>query len=66
MKNEIPIWEKYSLSIEEASAYYGIGMKRLYNIINNNPDAEFVLEIGTHYRIKRKMFEEFLNAAGTI
>ena len=66
MKNEIPIWEKYSLSIEEASAYYGIGMKRLYSLINNNPDAEFVLEIGAHYRIKRKLFEEFLNAAGTI
>ena len=25
---EIPIWEKYALSIEEAADYFGIGQKK--------------------------------------
>lgn len=66
MKTDIPIWEKYSLNVEEAAAFYGIGIKRIYEIIRNNPNAEFILEIGTHYRIKRVLFEEYLNAARTI
>lgn len=27
MKKEIPIWEKYTLNVEEAALYYGIGIK---------------------------------------
>ena len=26
---QVPIWEKYSLNIEEAAAYFGIGEKTL-------------------------------------
>lgn len=66
MEKNVPIWLKYTLSISEASAYYGIGEKRLRNIINENPNADFILEIGTHIRIKRKMFEEYLNRAMTL
>ena len=51
MKKEIPIWEKYTLNVEEAAIYYGIGIKRLYEIIRSNPNADFLLEIGSHYRI---------------
>ena len=29
---EIPVWRKYSLSIQEAASYYGIGEKRLRNL----------------------------------
>ncbi|MBR3524445.1 MAG: transposase [Lachnospiraceae bacterium] len=61
MKKEVPIWEKYTLNVEEASKYYGIGMKSLYEIIHNNPNADFLLEIGSHYRIKRVKFEMFLD-----
>lgn len=66
MKNEVPIWEKYSLNVEEAANYYGIGVKKLYEIIRNNPNADFLLEIGAHYRIKRALFERFLDDATTI
>ena len=59
--DKIPTWRKYSLSVEEASAYYGIGVKRLYGIIKDNPNADFILEIGSHVRIKRIKFEEYLN-----
>lgn len=62
----VPIWEKYSLSIEEASEYYGIGTKRLYKIIHENSKADFILELGSHFRIKRILFEKYLDDATTI
>lgn len=66
MKQEIPIWKKYSLNVEEAANYYGIGVKRIYEIIHNNQNADFLLEVGAHYRIKRALFERFLDDATTI
>lgn len=66
MKQDVPLWEKYSLNVEEAANYYGIGIKKIYEIIRNNPNADFLLEIGAHYRIKRVLFEKFLDDATTI
>lgn len=44
----------------EAAQYYGIGEKRIRQIVAENPCASYVLEIGAHTRIKRKMFEQYL------
>ena len=66
MNNEVPIWFRYSLSINEASMYYGIGIKKLYSIVKENRDANFILEIGTHIRIKRVAFELFLDECNAI
>ncbi len=64
--NTVPIWEKYTLSIEEAAKYYGVGTKKLYDIIRNHRGADFLLEVGSHYRIKRELFERFLDDVGTL
>ena len=37
----VPVWEKYSLSIEEAAVYFRIGENNIRNSINQNPDADF-------------------------
>lgn len=66
MKQDMPFWKKYSLSIEEAASYFGIGTSKLYNLIRENPDAEFILMIGTHCRIKRLLFEKYLNEATAV
>lgn len=66
MKEEIPVWCKYSLNVEEAAIYYGIGTKKIYDIIRTNPNADFILEIGSHYRIKRILFEKFLDDSTSI
>lgn len=58
----VPLWRKYSLSIQEAAEYYGIGEKRLRHIAYENQGEDFVLEIGTHIRFKRKLFEEYLDS----
>ena len=63
MKENLSIDHKYSLSVSEAALYFGIGEKRLRAIINENQGADYILEIGTHIRIKREKFEEYLNNA---
>lgn len=61
-----PLWLRYTLSIEEAADYFGIGTKRLRELIYLNPNAEYVLEIGSHKRIKRKLFEEYIDQGNVI
>ena len=58
--SEIPIWEKYCLTISETSKIFGIGEKKIRQIISEHPDEEFILEIGTHTKIKRAQFEKYL------
>lgn len=40
---EIPLWQKYTLSVEEASKYFRIGQAKLRRLINENEDADFIL-----------------------
>lgn len=62
----VPLWVKYSLNVEEAAAYYGIGEKRLRQIAYRNPHANFIIEIGSHIRFKRKLFEEYLDKSTAV
>ena len=39
----IPVWERYTLSIEEAAVYFRIGENKLRRIISENRDADFIL-----------------------
>ena len=59
--NEIPVWEKYTLSIEEAAAYFRIGEHKLRNLINENPRADYLLQNGNRVQIKRKLFEKYVD-----
>ena len=54
----IPVWEKYSLNVSEAAEYYRIG--------GENEGADFILEVGSHIRFKRKLFEDYLDTASTV
>ena len=58
-KFDIPIWSKANLSIEEAAAYSGIGMAKLYEMTDSE-DCPFVLWIGSRRMIKRKAFDEYI------
>ena len=40
---EIPIWRKYTLTIEEASLYFRIGEKKLRNLVAEDPTADYIL-----------------------
>ena len=59
MKQEIPIWEKSNLTLEEAAAYFNIGINRLREITNDD-NCKFVLWVGNKRLIKRRQFDQFL------
>ena len=65
-KGEIPVWEKYTLSTEEASTYFHIGINKLRRIISLNPTAEWILWNGSHAYIKRRIFEQFIDRIDSI
>ena len=63
---EIPIWRKYTLSIEEAAAYFRIGEHKLRRIINENKNADYLLWNGNRVQIKREKFEKFVDGLEAI
>ena len=56
---DVPIWEKSTLTLEEAAAYSNIGMNKLRQITNDNK-CMFVLWVGKKRLIKRRLFEKYL------
>ena len=62
MKNmEIPFWEQYTLTVEEASKYFRIGENKLRRIISENKDADYLIWNGNRAQIKRKLFERYID-----
>lgn len=61
MKPTVPIWQKFTLSVEEASVYFRIGENKLRQIMSENRNADFILWNGNRPQIKRQKFEEFVN-----
>ena len=59
--NDIPIWQKYTLSIEEASRYFRIGENKLRRLAEENPDANWLIMNGNRLQIKRKQFEKVID-----
>lgn len=43
---DVPIWEKYTLTIEEAAKYFRIGEKKLRKLAEENPDANWLMMNG--------------------
>lgn len=62
---EVPIWEKSNLTIEEAAAYFNIGMNKLRELTEGE-DCKFVLWIGNKRLIKRKKLDEYIDKAYSI
>lgn len=60
MADKVPIWEKTTLTKEEAMEYSNLGSNTLGRLMNmpNNP---FILKVGRRRLIKRKEFEQFLS-----
>lgn len=62
----IPVWEKYTLTIEEAAAYFRIGENKLRKIVSEDKGAEYILWNGNRPQIKRKLFEKFVDTLEVI
>lgn len=63
--NAVPLWERVNLTLEEASAYTGIGICTLRDLANRD-DCDFVLWVGSRRLLKRKKLEEYLEKAYSI
>lgn len=60
---EVPIWERFLLTVKEASLYFNIGENKLHRLVNDYMDSDykFVIQNGGRAMIKREKFEKFLN-----
>ena len=68
VSKDVPIRDKFLLTIKESSLYFNIGENKMYKIANEYVDSEykFVLQNGGRTMIKRKKFEDFLNQTTSI
>ena len=46
---DIPVWEKYTLTIEEASKYFRIGENKLRRLAEENKDAGWLIMNAVSY-----------------
>ena len=61
----MPISEKFMLTISEASEYFNIGVKKLRRLAEDNL-GEFAVYSGNRYLILRSKFEEYLQNVSAI
>lgn len=64
-QNDIPIYEKQNLTIEEAALYSNIGQGKLRQMTDDER-CPFVLFVGCKRLIKRKKFDEYIERAYSI
>ena len=55
----VPVWVKPYLTIDEATAYTGIGRDKLYEMTSQEK-CPFVLWVGNRRMIKRRVFDEYI------
>lgn len=65
-KIQIPIWEKYALTIEEAAQYFNIGENKLRKMAEENEGEGFILCNGNRRLFKRKLFEKYIDGCQVI
>ncbi|HEO4936347.1 TPA: excisionase, partial [Streptococcus pyogenes] len=60
------IWERYTLTIEEASKYFRIGENKLRRLAEENKNANWLIMNGNRIQIKRKQFEKIIDTLDAI
>lgn len=63
---DIPIWEKYTLTVEETSRYFRIGENKIRKLAEENPNANWLIMNGNRIQIKRKQFEKVIDTLNAI
>ena len=64
-KQVVPLWEKLTLTIEEAAEYSGIGIHKIRQLTDKN-GCDFVLWNGNRRLIKRKKFDDYIDKSYSI
>ena len=63
---DIPVWERYTLTIEEASRYFRIGENKLRRLAEESKNANWLIMNGNRIQIKRKQFEKIVDTLDVI
>lgn len=65
---QVPVWERFLLTVKEASDYFNIGENKMHRIANDYMDSDykFVVQNGSRTMINRKKFENFLDQSTAI
>ena len=58
-ENKVPISEKFTLTVREASEYFSIGVKVMRRLAEEHTDS-FAVWNGNRFLIIRSKFEEYL------
>ena len=64
--SSVPTWEKVALDLNEASAYFGIGVNKLREVTNRPECEKYVLWVGKKRLIKRRPFEVYVENSFSI
>ena len=59
-QTDIPIWERYTLTIEEASKYFRIGENKLRRLAEENKNANWLIMNGNRSKFIELNFIEEL------
>lgn len=62
---EVPIWEKTTLTIEEAAASSNIGQCKIRELVSEK-NCPFVMFVGRKQLVKRKAFEKYIEQAYSV
>jgi len=62
----VKICDKLLLTFSEAAEYSSIGEQRLRRYADANPAVNWIIYIGSHRKIKRTLFEKWLDSLKTI
>lgn len=62
LKRDVPVCEKFNLTIDEAAAYFNVGADRIREIAEEHK-ADMVIMVGVKRLIKRKKMEEYMDKA---
>ena len=61
----VPLWHKTALTLEEATAYCGIGKHKLAELADN-PKCDFILWVGRKRLFKRKKLDDFIERSFSV
>ena len=59
-RENVPIADKFALTLEEAAEYYNIGVNKLRELTSKRDSSRFVLFVGSKRLIKRKLFDQYI------
>lgn len=51
---------KYMLTIQETCGVFGIGEHTIRKLVQSNPNADYILRVGTKILIKKPLFESYI------